>query len=231
MIRASPARFRPPVFEDDPLPRFHTAAFCLSLLMLAACKSTGDFDESGGVRITRSSCPAVAVPAYTGDVTMFDPPASREANAIDVVATLTNVRTTCGDSGSNIQATANFDVLARRSNAGPARDVVLPYFATVVRGGTAIVSKQTSRVALHFDAGQLRAKGTGAATALISRIAATVPDEVEKRITRKRKPTDADASIDPLADPAVRAAVQKASFELLVGFQLSQDQLAYNATR
>ena len=227
MIRRPPV----PLFEDDPLPRFQTAAICLSLLMLAACKSTGDFDETGGVRITRSSCPAVAVPAYTGDVTTFDPPASREASAIDVIATITDMRTTCGDSGSNIQATASFDVLARRATAGPARDVVLPYFATVVRGGTAIVSKQVSRVAIHFDAGALRAKGSGAATALIARSAATVPDEVEKRITRKRKPTDADASIDPLADPAVRAAVQKASFELLVGFQLSQDQLAYNATR
>ena len=35
----------------------------------------------------------------------------------------------------------------------------------------------------------------------------------------------------PPADPQVRAAVQAASFELLVGFQLSEEQLAYNATR
>jgi hypothetical protein len=34
-----------------------------------------------------------------------------------------------------------------------------------------------------------------------------------------------------MADPAVREAVRRASFELLVGFQLTQDQLAYNATR
>jgi hypothetical protein len=58
-----------------------------------------------------------------------------------------------------------------------------------------------------------------------------VPADVLTKITRKRKPTDADASIDPMADPVVRAAVQKASFELLVGFQLTEDQLAYNATR
>ena len=214
------------------LPSFKTIVLVLAAgLPLLACRSSGEFDSTGGLKITRSACPAVAIPAYTGDVTMFDPPASREASAIDVIATITNVRTTCGDSGSNIQATANFDVLARRAAAGPARDIVLPYFATVVRGGTAIVSKQVSRVAIHFDAGQLRAKGAGSATALIARTAATVPDDVQKRITRKRKPTDADASIDPLADPAVRAAVQKASFELLVGFQLDQAQLAYNATR
>ena len=33
------------------------------------------------------------------------------------------------------------------------------------------------------------------------------------------------------ADPAVRAAVQRATFELLVGFQLTEAQLRYNATR
>jgi hypothetical protein len=34
-----------------------------------------------------------------------------------------------------------------------------------------------------------------------------------------------------MSDPTVRAAVQRASFELLVGFQLTPEQLAYNATR
>jgi hypothetical protein len=213
------------------VPRVQPVAFCLPILLLAACHSSGDFDETGGVKITRSACPAVAIPAYTGDMTVFDPATSRDATAIDLVATITNVRGGCTDAGDKIQATASFDVLARRSNAGPARDVVLPYFATVMRGGTAVVSKQVSSVAIHFDAGALRATGSGTAGALVSRAAATVPDEVQKRISRKRKPTDADASIDPLADPVVRAAVQKASFELLVGFQLSQDQLAYNATR
>jgi len=206
---------------------------CLSplLLGLAACSKSGEFDETGGIKIVRSACPAVAVPAYTGDVTLFDPPASREARAIDVVATITNVRGTCADSGDMIQSTANFAVQARRSTAGPARDVVIPYFATVVRGGSAVVSKQVSRVAIHFNDGELRAASTGMATASVSRAAATVPADIQQKITRKRKPTDADASIDPMADPAVRSAVQRASFELLVGFQLTEDQLAYNATR
>jgi hypothetical protein len=34
-----------------------------------------------------------------------------------------------------------------------------------------------------------------------------------------------------MSDPAVRAAVTRATFEFLVGFQLTQEQLAYNATR
>ena len=40
-----------------------------------------------------------------------------------------------------------------------------------------------------------------------------------------------DASIDPLSRPQVRDAVARATFEHLIGFQLTQDQLVYNATR
>ena len=35
----------------------------------------------------------------------------------------------------------------------------------------------------------------------------------------------------PFAQPDVKAALQRTSFELLVGFNLTQDQLKYNATR
>jgi len=59
----------------------------------------------------------------------------------------------------------------------------------------------------------------------------TLPADIQERITRKRKAGDADAAIDPMADPQVREAVSRASFELLVGFQLTQAQLQYNATR
>ena len=58
-----------------------------------------------------------------------------------------------------------------------------------------------------------------------------MPADVEERLNRRRKPGDADAAIDPMTEPAIRAAVSKARFELLVGFQLSNDQLAYNVTR
>jgi hypothetical protein len=58
-----------------------------------------------------------------------------------------------------------------------------------------------------------------------------LPDEIRQRITRKRKAGEIEAAVDPLTEPEVRAALERASFELLVGFQLNQDQLAYNVTR
>lgn len=198
---------------------------------LSACSSAGEFDETGGVRITRSACPAVAVPTYTGDITLFDPPASREARAIDVTAVIANVRSTCSGPTDPITANATFDIQARRAVAGPSRDVTLSYFATVMRGGTVVVSKQVNQVTLRFAEGQLRASASGTAGASIRAAAATLPPEILQKVTRRRKPTDADASIDPMTDPATRAAVAKSSFELLIGFQLTEDQLRYNATR
>ena len=84
---------------------------------------------------------------------------------------------------------ATFRVDARRSRADGAREVVLPYFATVMRGGTQIVSKRLGRVALRFAAGQLLASTTAAADATISRAAATLPGDVSTQLTRKRRPT------------------------------------------
>ena len=199
-------------------------------LALAACSSDGELTATG-VTVTRSACPAVAIPAATGDITLFSPENSRDANAIDVVAHITNVRSTCDESGENIVSTVNFEIRGQRRDAGEAREVVLPYFAAVVQGGTNVVSKSTSRVGLRFEAGQLRATTTGTASGQVLRSAASLPDDIRRQVTRERKPGDADAAIDPLSDPAVRDAVRRASFELLVGFQLTQDQLAYNATR
>jgi hypothetical protein len=199
--------------------------------VLIGCKSKG-LDETGGLAVTRSICPAVALPAYTGDVTLFDPPTSRDSSAIDVVATLTDLRGACNDvPPADLTSNITFKVLGRRSNASGPRDVVLPYFVTVVRSGTSVLSKSIGRVALHFEPGQYRAETTGTGQAVVSRSLSTLPPDVTKRLTRKRRAGDADAAVDPMADPKVRTAVRSASFEVLVGFQLTEDQLAYNARR
>lgn len=200
-------------------------------LLLAGCAKDGEFDETGGITITRSACPAVAIPSHAADVTLFDPPGSLDSRAIDVVASMTNVRSSCADSGEDVVVTTSFDVQARRTNASGARDVVLPYFATVVQGGRVVVSKRVSRVALHFNDGELRAETKGGASANVNRAAVALPADIQERITRRRRAGDADAAIDPMADPQVREAVSRASFELLIGFQLTQAQLQYNATR
>lgn len=205
-----------------------------AMAMVAGCAKDNEIDVNGGVGITatRSACPAVAVPLHTGDLTLFDPATSRDARAIDVVAAITNVVPQCTDTaGEKVYQLVNFDVVATRRDAGPARTVTLPYYATVLQGGTAVVAKRLGNVAVTFPEGQVRGTGRAQASAYVDRAAATLPADIQERITRKRKAGDQDAAVDPLSLPEVRAAVQRSSFELLVGFQLTQEQLEYNVRR
>ena len=205
----------------------------LGAIALAGCNSPGDLVVEQGVGITalRTVCPAVGIPDYTGDVTLFSPAGSVTADAIDLSATMTNVRTTCNESGERVYAQADFDVFALRRDTRGARTVELPYFATVVRGGSAVIAKRIGAVSLQFADGEARAVASGSGGAFIDRTEATLPDDIRQRITRKRKAGEIEAAVDPLTEPEVRAALERASFELLVGFQLNQDQLAYNVTR
>jgi hypothetical protein len=208
-------------------------ALAASGLMLNGCSSDGDLNvESGvGINATRTGCPIVAIPDATGDVTLFNPQSSRDANAIDVVAAITNLKSTCNSTGEKIYTAADFEVQARRTDPRGARTVTLPYFSTVVQGGSAVVAKRVSQVVLQFADGQARATAVGKAASYIDGNSARLPADIVARITKKRKAGDTDAALDPLADPEVRAALARASFELLVGFQMTEEQLRYNATR
>src|SRR3954452_20880182 len=146
--------------------------------MLGACRHSGDLttENGGGIYSVRSACPIVGVPAGTGDVTMFNPVGSTHARAIDVTAAITDVRATCADAGNDVVSTATFTVVALRRDAGPARQVVLPYFDVALRGGSAFVAKRLGQVALNFPAGNPHAWARAQATVRVNRSAATLPE-------------------------------------------------------
>ncbi|HEX9805572.1 MAG TPA: hypothetical protein VGA34_01645, partial [Alteraurantiacibacter sp.] len=177
-------------------------------LALAGCSSSGQLvvDQGVGITALRSVCPAVGIPDYTGDITLFTSPTGRTADAIDMVAAMTNVRTTCNPDGEEVFAQVDFDVYARRLNTAGARTMEIPYFVTVLRGGDSVVSKRVGTVTLSFVDGQERAEGKGTAAAYVNRAEATLPPDIRERITRKRKAGDTDAAVDPLTEPDVRAA-------------------------
>lgn len=208
------------------------SAFALAAA-LAGCKSTGDIviDEGVGIQSVRSACPAVGIPDFTGDMTVFRSAGDTSAANIDLVAAMTNVRSQCNDSGDKVYTSVTFDVQARRTDTRGARTVTVPYFVTVLRGGRAVVTKRVGQVTLTFADGQERAQASGSGSAYVDKAEASLPPEIRDRITRRRKAGEEDAAIDPLAQPEVKAAIARATFEVLVGFQLTQDQLTYNATR
>ena len=208
-----------------------TALVALSLL--SACRHAGDVtaENGGGIYAIRSACPIAGVPAGTGDMTVFNPAGSTDSRAIDVTATITDLRATCQDVGNDVVSTATFTIVGLRRDPGAARQVVLPYFDVALQGGTTVAAKRVGQAVLNFAAGDIHAWTRLQATVRVNRGAATLPQNVRNILTRPRKAGEAEAAIDPLADPAIRAAVASATFEHLVGFQLTQDQLKYNATR
>ena len=103
----------------------------------------------------------MGIPDYTGDVTLFRVPGNTNADNIDVVAALTDLRSQCSEGSDKVNASVTFDVLARRTDARGARQVTVPYFVTVLRGGRAVVSKRIGQVTLNFADGQERARASG----------------------------------------------------------------------
>ncbi|WP_298191588.1 hypothetical protein [Novosphingobium sp.] len=225
-----------PAFRPVALRRLAPLAALALVGTLGACKSGGGelvVDDSVGVTALRSPCPLVEIPDMTGDVTLFSAPGRTDAGAIDLTASITNLRSTCDDAKGQTQLSteATFDVYARRTDTRGARRVVLPYFSAVMRGGNVVIAKRLGSITLDFADGQERAQVTARAGSTVDRAEATLPENVRKLLTKKRKAGEADAATDPLALPEVRTALAKASFELLVGFQLTDAQLKYNATR
>jgi hypothetical protein len=208
-------------------------AALLAVALLSACRHAGDItsDSGGGVYAVRSACPIAGVPAGTGDITLFNPSDSTDSRAIDVTATITDVRATCQDATNDVISTATFTIVGLRRDAGPARQVVLPYFNVALRGGTNVSAKSVGQAVLNFAPGDVHAWTRVQATIRVNRGAATLPADVRQVLTKPRKAGDPDAAIDPLSDPKIRGAVANATFEQLVGFQMTQDQLRYNATR
>ncbi|MCY7339284.1 MAG: hypothetical protein LH465_04945 [Sphingomonas bacterium] len=203
----------------------------VSLLLATAAGGGRKQLEDGGVYTRRTVCPQVAIPASTGDVTLFDPANRQDSAAIDVVATMTNVRATCDEGDQSIVSTASFDIVATRRDAGAARTVVLPFYDIAMQAGAQVVAKRVGQVAVNFPAGSQRGSGNSQAIVRINRAATSLPENVRAELTKERKSGEVDAAIDPLSDPAIRAAVARATFEHLIGFQLTQAQLQYNATR
>jgi hypothetical protein len=207
----------------------------VSMLALAGCtKNHGELvvDDTVGVTALRTPCPIIEIPEMTGDVTVLAP-GRVDSTAIDTVATLTNLRSHCNNGAGLPELTTkiDFDVMVRRTDPHGARRISYPFFSVVQRAGATIVAKHLGAVTVEFADGQVRAMGHGTATSVISRDEATLPRAIRERLLRKRKPGDTDAAIDPLSLPDVKAALAKATFEVLIGFQLTDQQLAYNATR
>ena len=102
-------------------PRFRLISALVVAAALAGCRSSGDIivDEGVGIQAFRTACPAVGIPDFTGDITVFRTPGDTSASNVDVVAAMTNVRSQCNDTGDKVYTNVTFDVLAKRTDLTP----------------------------------------------------------------------------------------------------------------
>ncbi len=82
---------------------------------------------------------------------------------------MTNVRSQCNEEGDKVYTNVTFDVLARRTDTAGARQVTVPYFVTVLRGGRAVVTKRVGQVTIQFAPGQERAQASGQGSPMSTR--------------------------------------------------------------
>ncbi len=125
---------------------------------------------------------------------------------------------------------ATFDVVATRRDASAARPVVLPFYIAM-QAGTQVVAKRVGQVAVNFAAGSQRGRGLARRRSRIDRASTGLPEDVRREADPQAQDRRRRRGDRPAVRPRVRDAVARATFEHLVGFQLTQDQLHYNATR
>lgn len=194
-------------------------AIVAPVLLLSAC-------NSNPLEVTRSLCPATAIPQHTGTMTLFSPAESRDADAVVMTASIFDLENHCVEGSPKVTSNLRFTIGAQRPNAAAEQSVNVQYFVAVVKDGKEIISKQVYDTALHFPAGQVRAQSVETVAAAIDRAQAIAAAGPAPGRDRKRRRDD-----DNVDDTFFDAAPKASAFEVLVGFQLTDAQVHYNMTR
>jgi hypothetical protein len=185
----------------------------LFVVTLGACKSDNP------LLITRTSCPAVAVVKYTNNYAQFAPGSNFSASGLELSAQMDGVTVTCQEGKGGAPVTqVNFEVSAARASASSASQQVIPYFVTIVEDGQTILSKNVYGAQLQFADGALRSTVRQSFSATTPYV--PLPPAPDKK---KRK--------DQFEDFAEDSRPKAARYEILIGFQLTEEQAAYNVQR
>jgi hypothetical protein len=189
------------------------AVISLAVLALGGCASTNP------LLVTRTSCPAVAIVKYANALTSFRAGAGMDQSDVDFTAQISNVSVNCrnGQGDTAAQTDVSFDIGVQRGNADAASQAMLPYFVSVIQDGTTILSKTTYLAQIDFASKSGR-------TSSRQTFKASTPG-VPLPPVQKKKRGDSDVLLDP--DSASKAA----KYEILIGFQLTDDQALFNISK
>ena len=190
-------------------------------LLLAGC-------SSNPLQVTRTLCPAAAVPQHAGTLTFFSPANSRSADSVVATASIFDLTNQCNDGGNKVASNLRFTIGAQRPNAAAEQTITVPYFVAVVKEGETLLSKQVYEATLTFPAGSARTEAVQTVQAVVDRaeaLAAAGPAPGSEK--KKRKRGEMAEPEDLFFDAKPKAS----GFEILVGFQLTDAQVHYNITQ
>lgn len=169
--------------------RWISASFLLGFsLVLAAC-------NNNPLIVTRSNCPAVAVMAHTGTITMFKGE-SRNQSDVMWTANISNLERNC-EQDETLVGTTNFVISVQKGPAFEGNEVTVPYFAALLRDNHLVTAKQVYEATVRFAPNSNNA---------------AVMETIEQTFT------DIDIA-------------RRYNYEMLVGFQLTANQVAFNMLR
>lgn len=201
----------------------------LRLLFAAALMSGVAACGSGNpLELTRSYCPGIGVAKFANSITLIAPDAAATAGALDLTGQLTAVSGVCERAGGKLVTSTRAVVSASRRDSGAEQTVELPVFVTLVRDNSSILSKQIVPVRLSFAAGARSASAPVALKVMLDEAAARAAakpltgspdDEPLPPPGKKRRPR---------SGPTLESKVAPTAFEILWGFQLTNQQAAYN---
>lgn len=159
-------------------------------LMTAAC------GRGNPLEVTVSNCPALSVLGDAGTVTRFAGE-GRDVGDVTYTATISSAVLNCTEHEDGVDATVDFDVVARSGEALATRSVDLEYFIVVMKDNSQIVTKEIYDVTLDFDS--------------------STDSAVSHQVIATNIPTLEQA--------------KRYDYEILIGFQLTNDEAAYNIAR
>jgi hypothetical protein len=181
---------------------------CMALpLVLSACAS------SNPLEVRRTSCPALSVPKHTGSLTRFSQAGRFDTQDVRLVATIVQLSDTCIENANGVNTAVSFTISAVRPTKGAADSVQLPYFITVVKDGETLIAKQVYGTSLEF--------ADGATSGSVRQVVTVKTPEVPLPPKPKK-----NNEIDEFAPPP-----KPAVYEILVGFQLTNDDVVYNISK
>lgn len=195
-----------------------SARSALALAALASLALAGCGTKTEKYQTAIRDCPTISILGNTGTVTRFDgrdPSKDPYAFRSDI----SGLRIKCDRERTRVDVDLSFLEVASRNDGVTQSTVDFPFFMAVLYRGQ-MIDKKVYTSSFSFGPDEKR-KAVVESLSTTLHFAGSSPSAKEQEKLRKKRRRD-PAADGPRIDP------QLADYEILIGFQLSKDELEYN---